>query len=175
MKLSIILSTFLSTFATTTTAPNLCDDVFLDASDNPVTDLVGQTLSRYCEWTGPDAPVWDADVCCTIDHDGAACSRPSATGHCMTGTKKMYCEHGAATPLGGVTCYQPFPSMCDAGLCIEAPDLIPEAQMGEGVVCCTPGGACVYVHNNDVASCYGELLACNYGISNADGTVDCVD
>jgi hypothetical protein len=173
MKLSIILSTLLSTFATTT--PNLCDDVYLDASGKPVMDLVGQTLARYCEWTGPDAPVWNANVCCTIDGDGAACSRTSSTGRCMTGTKKMYCEYGAALPSGGVTCYQPFPSMCDRGWCIEAPEVIPEAQMAEGIVCCSAGGACVYVYNNDLDSCFGELAACNYGIENANGTVDCWD
>ena len=55
MKLSIILTTILSTFATT--SPDLCDDVFLNAAGDPVTDLVRQTLSRFCKWTGPDVPI----------------------------------------------------------------------------------------------------------------------
>ncbi len=178
MKLSIILSTILSTFATTTSAPNLCDYVYLDASGDPVTDLVGQSLSRYCEWTGPDAPVWDANVCCTIDHDGAACSRTSSTGRCATGTKKMYCEHGAAVPGGGVICYQPFPSMCDAGLCVEAPEIIPEAQLAPVyLACCGSGsdGPCHLVDTDTVFECEGQLLACEYGMSNPDGSVQCFD
>ena len=96
MKLSIILSTLLSTFATG--SPDLCDDVFLDASGDPVTDLVGQTLSRFCKWTGPDAPIWDANVCCTFDVDGAACTRTNSRGGCSTG-KRHYCEHGEAVAV----------------------------------------------------------------------------
>jgi len=172
MKLSIILTTILSTFATI--SPDLCDDVFLDASGDPVTDLIGQTLSRYCEWTGPHAPVWDANVCCNIDDDGAACSRTDADGRCMTGTKTMYCEYGAALPTGGVTCYQPFPDACDAGLCVEAPVLMPEAQMSLGIICCSNGGACQYVEHGSMDDCQGQLLSCDYGVSNADGTVDCI-
>ena len=98
MKLSIILSTLFSTFAIS--VPNLCDEVFLDALGVPITDDVGQTLSRYCAWTGPDAPVWNAEVCCTIDGGDAACSRRSGS-RCPSGTKRMYCEHGAADALGG--------------------------------------------------------------------------
>jgi hypothetical protein len=173
MTLSIILASILSNFATN--APNLCDDVYLDASGDPVTDLVGQTLSRYCAWTGPDAPVWDANVCCTIDADGAACSQ-TAKSRCPTGSKLMYCEHGAATPLGGVTCYQPFPGMCDAGLCVEAPDSPPAtAQMVEFIVCCGSGGACQYVQQGEGWDCQGELLACEYGITEANGSVVCFD
>jgi hypothetical protein len=173
MKLSIILATLFSTF--TTTVPNLCDDVILDASGDPVTDLVGQTLARYCKWTGPDAPVWNANVCCTIDHDGAACSKTSSTGRCTTGTQKMYCEYGAALPTGGVTCYQPLPDACEAGLCIQAPEIIPVAQMSEFVMCCGGGGACQYVHAGNVDDCQGQILSCDYGILNKDGTVECIE
>jgi hypothetical protein len=171
MKVSILLISILSNFATT--APNLCDHVYLDASGDPVTDLVGQTLSRYCEWTGPDAPVWDANVCCTIDADGAGCSRTSK-GRCPTGSKLMYCEHGAATPLGGVTCYQPFPSMCAAGFCAEAPDVPPlTGQMVEFIGCCSSGGACQYVQQSEGWECQGELLSCDHGVTNADGSIEC--
>jgi hypothetical protein len=172
MKLSILLSILLSTFATT--VPNLCDDVYLDTSGNPVTDLVGQTLSRYCEWTGPDAPVWDANVCCTIDSDGAACSRTSSAGRCMTGTKKMYCEYGAALPTGGVTRYQPLPDACEAGFCIESPEIIPVAQMASTFMCCSPGGVCQQVLPLTVDDCQGHILYCQYGSVDNDGIVECV-
>jgi hypothetical protein len=174
MKLSIILATILSNFAITAT--NLCDDVYLDADGDPVTDWVGQTLSRYCEWTGPDAPVWNANVCCTIDADGAACSQ-TIRGRCPTGSKLMYCEHGAAMPLGGVTCYQPFPSACDAGFCVEASDTPPlTGVLVEFIMCCSPGGACQYVQSGEGWDCQGELLACEYGSTDANtGSVECFD
>jgi hypothetical protein len=173
VKLAIILSTILSTFATT--APDLCGDVFLNANGDPVTDLVGQTLARYCKWTGPDAPVWNANVCCTIDHAGAACSKTSSTGRCTTGTKKMYCEYGAALPNGGVTCYQPLPDACDAGLCVQAPEIIPIAQMSELSMCCSAGGACQYVHADNVEDCQGQILFCAHGSVDNDGNVECIE
>jgi hypothetical protein len=169
MKLSILLSALISNFATS--VPNLCDEVFVDALGIPLTDDTGRTLSRYCAWTGPDAPIWDADVCCTIDDDGAACSRASSK-RCPSGTKRWYCEHGVADALGGVTCYQPFPSACEAGFCVEAPEVPPVAQMADFILCCA-GGACQYVTSDAAWDCQGELLACNFGQQNGDGTVDC--
>jgi hypothetical protein len=173
VKLSIILSTLLSTFSTA--VPNLCDYVHLDASGTPITDSVGQTLSRFCKWTGPDAPVWNANVCCTFDANGAACTKTNSRGSCSTG-KKHYCEHGEAV-AGGVICYQPFPSMCDAGLCIDAPEIIPEAQMSSTYTACcmTIDGPCHLIEALAVFDCEGEILACNYGMSNPDGSVECWD
>src|SRR4029079_14404727 len=134
VKLSIILSTVLSTFATT--SPDLCDDVFLDASGDPVTDLVGQTLSRFCKWTGPVVPKWDADVCCTFADDAARCSPTDKRGGCPTSTPKRDCEDGCIGTDGRVTCYQPFPDACEAGMCIEAPEIIPVVQMSTFIMCC---------------------------------------
>lgn len=171
MKIAIVLSSLLSIFATT--VPNLCDDVFLDPLGQPLTDGVGQTLSRYCAWTGPDAPVWDADVCCAFDDDGAACSVPLAVG-CPTGTTRMYCEHGKANALGGVTCYQPLPDACEAGMCIEAPEMPPDVQKSELIMCCSPGGICQHIAWGDWSSdCQGEILWCPYGWVDASGLAEC--
>jgi hypothetical protein len=173
VKLSIILSTLLSTFATT--APDLCDDVFLDASGAPVTDLVGQTLSRFCKWTGPDVPAWDADVCCTFADDAAQCTRTDTRGRCPSGTAKRYCEHGSLGADDRVTCYQPFPDACEAGWCIEAPEIIPEAQMSDMILCCGgAGGACQYVPWGQETDCQGDLLACYYAIQH-EGWVECLE
>jgi hypothetical protein len=170
MKLSIILSTLLSTFATT--VPNLCDEVHLDPTGQPVTDGVGQTFSKYCKWTGPDAPLWRADVCCTIDSDGAAaCSKPDARAGCPTGTKRWFCEHGAVDALGGVTCLQPLPSGCEAGMCVEPPADPP--LKAEFAMCCTPGGACQYVNSSNVDDCHYEVLSCDWGSIDDQGVVDC--
>ena len=171
MKIAIILSTLFSTFAT---VPNLCDDVFVDALGQPLTDSVGQTLSRYCAWTGPDAPVWDADVCCTIDDDGAACSVPQ-DGRCTTGTTRMYCEHGKADALGGVTCYQPLPDACEAGMCVEAPEFPPVGQMSHMTMCCSPGGVCQYIPFGSASHCQGEILWCAHGYVDMSGLAECWD
>jgi hypothetical protein len=172
VKLSIILTTLLSTFATT--APDLCDDVFLDASGEPVMDLVGQTLSRFCKWSGPDVPVWDANVCCSFANGAAHCIRTDTRGRCSTSTSKRYCEYGELGADGRVTCYQPFPDACETGMCIEAPEIIPEAQMSHFIMCCA-GGACQYVVAGHFSDCQGDLLACNYGYLDTDGFVECWD
>ena len=174
MSFSIILTTILSIFATTT--PNLCDEVYVDAAGSPYTDTIGQTLPKYCVWTGPDAPVWDADVCCTIDGDGAACTVPGVEGRCPVGDK-LYCEYGARDAVGGVICYQPFPSMCDAGFCI-APPAVPPTNQAMGFACCGPGGVCQPLSDELMGLCEengGTFLPCDNGVENVDGTVDCWD
>src|SRR5690606_26082083 len=166
MKLAIVLSTLFSTFATS--VPNLCDDVFVDALGQPLTDSVGQTLSRYCAWTGPDAPAWDADVCCTFDDDSAACSVPLATG-CPTGTTRRYCKDGRPDARGGVPCYHPCPGACEAGICVQAPDLPPPVEAF--LLCCGPGGACQHVEYGQGWACNGELPWCDYGSMDGNGFV----
>jgi len=173
MELPIIVTTLLSIFATGT--PNLCDDVYLNpATGAPFTDSVGQTLARYCEWAGPDAPVWDANVCCKIDDYGAHCSRPDRKGRCRTGFA-MYCEHGALMRDGSVVCYQPLPSMCDLGFCIQPPDVPPPGHAIYGA-CCSEGGACQLVTPENTFDCPdGQYVSCTFGAQNEDGTVECYD
>lgn len=171
MQLSIALTTIFT--AIVTTVPNLCDDVYLDPAGLPYTDWIGQTLSRYCQWAGPDVPVWDKNVCCTIDDDGAHCSRTDPRDRCRTGLK-MYCEYGAAVPGGGVICYQPFPSMCDAGFCVAPPEVPPPPQPIH-VGCCSTGGVCQLIEAEQIFDCQGYLLACYFGELHDDGTVQCYD
>jgi hypothetical protein len=173
VKLSIILSTLLSTFSTTA-VPNLCDYVYRDASGAPITDSVGQTLSRFCEWAGPDAPVWNANVCCTFDANGAACMRTNSRGGCSTG-KKHYCEYGEAVAGGGVICYQPLPSMCDVSTCVAPPDVPPTGQESDSIVCCSPGGACQWVSVDESYDCIGEIAYCDHGYQDGNGVVECWD
>jgi hypothetical protein len=172
MQLSIILSTLLSNFATS--APNLCDIVYTDAAGSPYTDSVGQALARYCKWAGPDAPVWDANVCCEIDQDGARCTVPDTNGRCGVGDR-YFCEYGARV-AGGVVCYQAFPSMCDEGLCVQAPDVPPPNQAM--LACCGAGGACQTISEELILTCDengGTFLSCENGVENVDGTLDCWD
>lgn len=172
MQLSIILSTLLSNFATTT--PNLCDIVYTDAAGSPYTDTTGQSLARYCKWTGPQAPVWDANICCDIDEDGATCAVPDTTGRCGVG-EKVYCEYGARV-AGGVICYQPLPGMCDAGLCLEVAEVPPPGLAM--LACCGAGGACQPLSEDLIVACLengGTFLSCENGVENIDGTMECWD
>jgi hypothetical protein len=171
MKLSIIVTTILNMFAT---SPDLCAEPYLDPYGTPCTDSIGQTLSRYCKWTGPDAPVLDANVCCTIDGDGAACSMPNSRGSCSTGSK-WYCEYGKKLTGGGVVCYQPFPSACDHGFCVAAPELPPPVLAD--LACCN-AGMCQPIMAGQTWDCEGNggtVLWCHDGMSNADGSITCFD
>src|SRR5690606_2103068 len=158
------------------TSPDLCADVYVDANGQPLTDAAGQTISRYCQPAGPDAPVFDAHACCTIDGDQAACVLPNAKGRGSRGSTRRYCEYGEAT-RAGVNCYQPFDSACDHGFCVtvQPPDLGPI----EDAVCCFGDGGCIEIENgDDVFTCFagqGWLFWCDNGAQNADGTVDCFD
>lgn len=174
MKLSIVLTTLFATFATGT--PDLCDDVYRDPTGAPYVDSIGQMLARFCEWTGPDAPIWDADVCCSFAGNSASCSVTDSYGRCPSGKKKAYCEHGEADSAGAVTCYQPFPDACELGFCLQAPELPPDSQ--EGMACCVPGGVCQSASPDDLDHCIGVggiWIFCANGVENADGTLDCWD
>ena len=172
MTLSIILTTVLNTFAT---SPDLCADVYLDSTGEPLTDAIGQTFARFCQWTGPDAPWFNADVCCIHDAAGAACWLPEREGQCSAGSMH-YCEHATVTSTGGVVCYQSFPSACEFGHCEEAgPSTTPE-PLGD-IICCE--GDCTEVETaaqlGDCIDNNGYLAWCEHGIQNVDGTVDCFD
>ena len=171
MTLSIILTTALTTFAT---SPDLCADVYLDETGAPIEDALGQTLSKYCQWSGPDSPILDSDVCCTIDDDGAHCSLPDPNGRCSIGYK-MWCEYGVASG-GAVTCQQAFPSVCDNGGCQEIAS--PDSGPVEDVICCV-GGTCFEVETwSDFDLCAdldGYMGFCIHGVQNLDGTIDCLD
>ena len=170
----MLLTTVLLTIFSTSPAElsNLCDDVYLDEYGVPISDSKGQTLPRFCEWTGPDVPIWDAPACCIFDAGTAYCSTPNALGECDAGDE-MYCEYGAEIAGGGLLCYQPFPSACDAGLCIEAPDGLPPIAVASEIICCSAGGACQWVEPGHANECPGSLWYCPWGMSTTEGTVEC--
>ena len=173
MAITIVLTTLLNVFAF---APDLCSDAYLNAAGEPYTDSTGMTLSRFCQWAGPDVPVWDNTVCCTFDADGAQCSVPTATGACAVGEPR-YCEYGQQL-WGEVVCYQSFPSMCEAGYCISEPTEPPPGPLASELGCCSAGGACQVILSSQLWECKeggGEWLACNDGTVYIDGTMDCWD
>ena len=171
MQLSIILTTILNLFST---SPDLCAAPLLDMDGNPYTDAIGQTLSRYCKWAGPDAPVFDGDVCCVLDSDSAACWAPSSNGTCGTGVKR-YCKHGERLSGGGVVCYKPYPDACALGHCVQAPQEPPPVLAD--LICCYDG-ECYEITKHEQWDCDeigGTVVWCHDGMSNLDGTVTCFD
>lgn len=171
MGLSTILTTLIIT-----TSPDLCADVYADATGQPYTDALGQTWSRYCEWTGPNAPVLDLDVCCTISGDNAWCTLPDRNGRCSRGAKR-HCKYGEKTTAGTVACYQPFPSTCDLGFCSDV--LPPGGGAVEDLLCCWTSGWCSEIETVEhVIACGdtgGYTSYCFDGAQSADGTVECFD
>ncbi|MFO7568114.1 MAG: hypothetical protein R6X02_36070 [Enhygromyxa sp.] len=174
MQLSSILIT---TLLTITTPPDLCADVYLDDNGDPLTDAAGLTWSRFCARTGPVAPVIDLDVCCATRDDEARCSLPNAKGGCSRGYSLYYCEHGEVSPKGTVDCYQPIPSICDHGFCLDV--MPPDGGPLENDLCCWGGGYC-----NEIESAYDIYVCgvtggysgyCKNGTLYPDGTVECFD
>jgi hypothetical protein len=153
--------------------PDLCEDVFLDPAGNPITDVDGTMLARFCEWTDTSAPVWGQDMCCSISATAATCKPATATGRCLAGLK-MWCEYGEQ--IGSfVHCYQPLPDACAEGLCIAPP---PAAPVGDvEVMCCTAPGVCHAVSTTPPPStpCPGQYVLCHSPFTNTDGTVGCGD
>jgi hypothetical protein len=169
MQLSIILVTLLNHF---TTSPDLCAEPYLGVTGEPFTDSIGQTLSRYCQWTGPNVPVLDSDVCCVLDEDSAACTLPNRYGRCSVGVKR-YCKYGQASSAG-VVCYQPFQDACQAGFCVQMPEVPPPVQAD--LACCN-GGGCVPIATQELDECEetGTITWCSDGVTNDDGTITCFD
>ena len=166
----LILASLLvfSPASTSTSLPNLCDDVYLDEDGAPLHDSSGMTLSRYCEWTGPRAPKWAASVCCSFTEGEADCAGLSSTGSCDAGESRMWCDHGKQALDGSVTCYQSFPSACDAGHCVEAP--AGATQELETPLCCLSQG-CFELQFEEY--CPGLFMFCSAPYSLPDGTVGC--
>jgi len=169
MEISIILTTLFSIFAN---SADLCADVHLDAAGQPVTDSLGQTLARFCKWTGPDAPTLDADVCCVIDDGSAGCWLPDANGRCTAGVKR-YCKYGEVDSAGGVVCLQPLPDACKAGYCVDAPEVPPPTEAL--VACCMADGCHLITVDEEIFACTGSFVSCSWGQTNTDGTVTCYD
>lgn len=171
MELSTILASILKIFAT---SPDLCAEVYLDANGEPWTDSIGQTLSRYCQWTGPRAPRLRSHVCCDITNGVAACVLPDPSGACSIGSPYS-CKYGKASS-DGVICLQPFPDTCAMGQCVKLPEVPPPTQAN--LLCCT-NSACQEIKGGTAMElCEGNggiLSWCDFGTSNEDGTVTCYD
>lgn len=177
--LTVLFAALLTQFGAGTdpTLQDLCAlDPLLNVTGEVLSDADGVTLSRYCKWTGPEAPVWDDLACCNIDINGANCVSPDGRDSCGSGTSPYYCEHGYELPDGGLLCLQSFPSVCELGTCLPGSglELLAPDAIQEGVLCCA-GGACVNWHGIPPQECDGYYFWCHAGYTNMDGTTDCYD
>ena len=178
MKPTFLLIATLLAGSTPFESPDLCQESVLlnPATGEPVTDSTGTNLSTSCAWTGPDAPVWDDEACCTIDAAGTACMAPNERGLCPTGFSPYYCEYGEEFATG-LVCYQSIPSACDYSNCDQSTtDLHVEFDepLNGDAVCCILG-VCYEWDDLLWEDCEGEFGWCDDGYSNLDGTVECFD
>ena len=185
MEPKTVLTTILTIFATVPNlwtspvnaatepeVPDLCtEDVYLDPDGVPIMDSDGITLSRYCVWTGEDAPVWADEVCCEIGPDSAHCTPTDALGECSADQVERWCDHAK---LDGeqVVCLQSFPSACTSGVCVEPPLGVQTTPLPSTMLCCY-GGACYEIYYDE--PCGGSFQWCDSPYTNTDGSVGCAD
>ncbi len=125
------------------------------------------SVPSACVFTGPWAPVLAAEVCWSRT-SGIATLRGSQ--NCPTGTWPYSVKYGDVDPLTSiVTAYVPLDDACShPGICQPA-EFAP-ANTTSAPMCCI-GGTC-YPYNGQ---CDGEVLLCDNGVTNEDGTVTCFD
>ena len=178
--LTIILNTFAivpnlwgapASAATQPEVLDLCTEVVhLDPDGVPLEDADGTQLSRYCTWTGDDAPVWSEEVCCELGPASASCTPTNTNGECMASQVKRWCDF-AEFDGTKVECLQPFPSACnEPGVCKASP--VGAETEASAILCCL-GGACYEV--SGYVGCDGYYLQCDSPYTNEDGTVGCDD
>lgn len=146
--------------------PDLCDELILNATGEVYRDSTGAGISRWCE-PRTDPPTWDAPVCCVVT-DEANCVPTNSRGRCDAGMA-FWCDYGER--IGdGVACYQPLPSACDFGGCLEPPAGVPLEQSTP--LCCMAGG-CWALDFEEY--CGGWFSFCEAPYTKEDGTVGCGD
>lgn len=167
---ALVLST-LPLSSASASSPDLCDDVYLDATGSPYEDSVGMQLARFCAWTHEDSvSTWSDDVCCTIG-TAASCTPTDVNGRCLVGAK-FWCDY-AVLDSGVVTCQQPWPDACAAGFCeVAPPGSTPSASEH---LCCPEQDVCTIVDPADLGSCWGKYVACKAPFTNTDGSIGCAD
>jgi hypothetical protein len=130
------------------------------------------SIPTACDYTGPDAPKLDVDVCY-----GSATGARLKTGACPTGTWAYHVTHGEVVDPASneVAAYVPLDDACATpGICVDGPPP-PGAQAFP--ICCTSAGGTSgggeSCQNWNGSDCGGTLWFCDDGVSNLDGTVSC--
>jgi hypothetical protein len=133
------------------------------------------TLDEYgypksCDPIGwRDAPYWNDDVCCGAN----GCVEPGRLV-CSAAEQRYHCEYAELDALGYVQCLFPVPYYCDEYECpASSPEYQPHGQAQS--VCCEHGGACWPYNQSTDGACQGQMLWCQSGTCNDDGTITCDD
>ena len=161
--------------------PDLCAERVRAADGSTYHDVTGFEISRWCE-PHTDPPVWAAPLCCVVT-DEANCVAPTPGSRCHTGMM-FWCEYGERVG-DGVACYQPAPDACEMGFCSEVENPNGMTVFEDTVWLCCDNIAdeleCIFATTTGIGelpqnnSCGGFLAACEWGVSNLDGTVECFD
>lgn len=139
-----------------------------DASAGQYRNLC-MSAANYCTYTGPDAPLMQAEVCLSragvITHKG--------TAPCPSDTRAYYVEHGEVVDphTGQVEAYIPLDDACSQGMCDKGPP--PDGTLEFPMYCYVDGSGTEVCVNG--LNCGGTLWFCYYGVCNDDGTVTCFE
>lgn len=123
--------------------------------------------SRVCEYTGPNAPVLDADVC--LDPTGEV--RLKGSSPCSTGSIPFHVRFGDVIDpvMQLVVAYIPLKNACSVpGMC-EVQEYSSGTSTAQAI-CCINGVCWPGFHD-----CGGTLMWCDDGVCNEDGTVTCFE
>lgn len=122
-------------------------------------------VPTICKPHEEGAPVYNANVCCA----GRTCF-PSSSSGCKGREVLYYCELGEQQVTGEVDCYFEIPSYCEVYPCATSVTP-PPLEMS---LCCNEGVCWEHrTGNNDCE--LDDLYWCTSGMSNADGTITCLD
>lgn len=127
------------------------------------------SVPSACEYTGPNAPLLQANVCF-----GSTFGVRLMTGSCPSGSWAYFVKYGEVVdPLTNqVAAYIPLDDACaKPGLCVDGP---PPPGAQPFPMCCTENSQGVETCY-DGGGCGGTLWWCNDGVCNADGTITCFD
>jgi hypothetical protein len=130
------------------------------------------SVPAACEYTGPDAPTFDGEVCWSRETGTHA----KGTAPCPSGQWPYYLDYGEVVdPITNeVAGYIPLDWACShQGLC--TPGYAPPGSGPQEQVLCCEWGVCVPAIlvpcNND----YSIMVMCFDGVTNMDGTVECFE
>jgi hypothetical protein len=130
------------------------------------------SVPAACEYTGPDAPKFDGEVCWSRSTGVHA----KGTAPCPAGQWQYYLDYGQIVdPITNeVAGYIPLDWACShPGLC--TPGFAPPGSGPQEQVLCCEWGVCVPIADVMCNNDYSILVFCFDGVTNTDGTVECFE
>jgi hypothetical protein len=126
------------------------------------------SVSSACEWSGPTAPLYNADVCWSKDTG----VRVKGTAPCPSGSNPYHLKYGEVVngTTGSIQAYAPLDDACAHDLCIDGPAPGDTTAMA---ICCEFGGCIEIVPGWACDGPDAVAYYCDDGVCNEDGTVDC--